>query len=59
MLAYFALEYVFVLLDVLFTPWARVVIEEWTRPFFTVRLQVTWMKEEFAVTALLCDNFWY
>ena len=59
MLAYFALEYWLVLLDMLFTPWARVMIQEWTRPVSTVRLQVTWMEEELAVTALLCDNLWY
>ena len=43
-LAYFALEYVFMLLDVPLTPRAQVWVDERTRPFVTMGLKVARME---------------
>ena len=43
-LAYFALKYVFMLLDVLLAPRAQVWVDERTRPFVTMGLKVARME---------------
>ncbi len=55
-LAYFALEYILVLLNVRRAPRTEIVICQWAGPLFTVKCIMSRMEEEVAIRAMLCDN---
>ena len=54
-----ALEYVLMLFDMLVTPFAGVVVHQWTGPFILVNSKVSGMEVKIAVLTVLGDHFWH
>ena len=50
---------ILMLMNKICTPWAEVVVEEWTGPFLAMRLEMPRMKVTIAVHAVFCDDFRY
>ena len=48
---------VFVLLNMVCTPWAKVVVNQRARPLIQVLLLMPWMKIKIAELAMFCNDF--
>ena len=57
--ANFTFHYVVCFSNMFRTPRTQVVVDQWTRPFVTVPLQVTWMEVQISVHTMLSDRLWH
>ena len=57
--AYFALHYIVLFVDVIGAPRAQVVIDQWTWPFVSVPSKVIWMEVKITIFTMFGDRFRY